>query len=218
VISAAVVALGATNASAQYPVGGGFDYLPTFSPSATPYESFLRGEAEFMRAQAWSARMAAEARSKAIAAETEAMRLNQLKIAEKKAFFAEKQAKLDAYMTRVRESQAAAAATVRPVTFRAIDVERRVTLWPEVLQAERYTAQRTTIERIVERRLTRDEIPSGYEVLAAIEPLRNRVDSEYQQGTLRFDHWVAAKHALDDVQKELRQPLPSVRLASTASN
>jgi hypothetical protein len=217
-ISAAALAMGASEAFAQYPVGGGgFDYLPTFSPSATPYESFLRGEAEFMRAQAWAAKTAAEARSKAIAAEEQAMRLNQLKIAEKKAFYDKKQAKLDAYTARVRESQAAAS-VVRPVAFRTIDVERRVTRWPAVLLAERYASERATIEKAVARRLAGDVIPSGHEALAAVEPLRNRVNSEYEKKALRFDEWVAAKHALDDVQKELRQPLPGVQLADTASN
>lgn len=215
VMSAAIVVMGAAQAVAQFPVGGGgFDYVPTFSPAATPYESFLRGEAEFMRAQAWAAKTAAEARSKAIVAEEQAMRLNQLRIAEKKAFYAEKKAKLDAYTSRVRESQVAAAA-VRPVAFRAIDVERRVTVWPDVLLAERYAAERGTIEKAVERRLAGDVIPSAYEASAAIEPLRNRINSDYEQHTLRFDQWVAAKHALDDVQKELRQPLPGVRLAGT---
>jgi hypothetical protein len=219
VMSATIVAKGATEAVAQYRVGGfgvsggGFDYVPTFSPSATPYESFLRGEAEFMRAQAWAARTAAEARSKAIIAEEQAMRLNQLKIAEKKAFYSEKQAKLDAYTTRVRESQAAAASAVRPVTFRAIDVDRGTTHWPEVLLDQRYTSERGTIEKVVQRRILGDMIPSGNEALAAVTPLRNRVNTEYEQGTLRFDEWVAAKHALDDVQKELRQPLPTARLA-----
>jgi hypothetical protein len=221
-MSAMIAMTGATEAIAQYGFGGGFaghaghggyDYLPTFSPSATPYESFLRGEAEFLRAQAWAARTAAEARSQAIVAEEQAMRLNQLKIAEKKAFYAEKQAKLDAYTARVRESQAAAASAVRPVAFRTIDVERRVTRWPEVLLADRYTSERGTIEKAVERRLESNLIPSGNEALAAVEPLRNRVNSEYEQGTLRFDQWVAAKHALDDLQKELRQPLPTARLA-----
>ena len=214
-IAAALVALEASNAVAQFPIGGGgFDYVPTFSPSATPYESFLRGEAEFMRAQAWAAKTAAEARSKAIIAEEQAMRLNQLKIAEKKAFYDQKKAKLDAYTARVRESQAAAS-VVRPVAFKAIDVERRVTVWPEVLLAERYTALRETIEQTVERRLAGDVIPGPYEVSAAVEPLRNRINSEYEQHALRFDEWVAAKHALDDVQKELRLPLPGVRLADS---
>jgi hypothetical protein len=208
---ATVLATGASEAFAQYPIGGGADYLPTFSPSATPYESFLRGEAEFMRAQAWAAKTAAEARSKALVAEEQAMRLNQLTIAEKKAFYDQKRAKLDAHTTRVRESLAASA--IRPITFRTIDVERGVTRWPEVLLDPRYAADRGTIERAVARRLAADVIPSGYEALSAVEPLRNRVDAEYRDGTLRFDHWVAARHALDDVQKELRQPLPAVRLA-----
>jgi len=218
-ISAAVLAFGASQASAQYPIGGGvgvaggFDYLPTFSPSATPYESFLRGEAEFLRAQAWAAKTAAEARSKAIVAEEQAMRLNQLKIAEKKAFYDQKRAKLDAYTARVRESQAAAATAVRPVAFRAIDVERRITLWPEVLLAERYSNERAAIDQAVARRLAGDMIPSGHEALAAVEPLRTRIDSEYEKKALRFDEWVAARHTLDDVQKELRLPLPGIRLA-----
>jgi hypothetical protein len=222
-LSLAVVGLGATEAFAQYGFGGygvagsGFDYVPTFSPSATPYESFLRGEAEFLRAQAWAAKMAAEARSKAIQAEEEAMRLRQLKIAEKKAFYDEKRAKLDAYTARVRESQAKASA-VRPVGFRAIDVERRATVWPAELPAERYATERAAIERAVRNRLTGDAIPSAYEAAAVVEPLRTRIDAEYQQKTIRFDQWVAARHFVDDVQKELRQPLPPVRLADAAPN
>jgi hypothetical protein len=205
-----------SSASAQVYFSQGYDYLPRPSRAATVHESWQLGNAEWIRAQAWSARLMAEAREQEVEAAAAAFKFHQQRNAAFQQGFAEKKAEQEAYRARGRALLEARQAAVQQTPVQVLDLATRRVRWPRVLQATSYDAERRSIEGAVTRLLLRtDEAPSAQEAFTVVEPLRERIDAEYQQGILTFDAWLKAKHALDGVQRELRcrGTTPSIAIA-----
>jgi len=184
----------------------GYPYLPRQSPAATVWESWQLGNAEWIRAQAWSAFVAAEGRSQAIKAEGEALKLKAWQNEQLQKRFAESKAKQAEYLRRGHAAMEAKQREPQATTFQVIDVEQRRVRWPAVLKEERFAAACRSVDADVSRRLDVDATPTPLEALSVVQPLRDRVDADYQQGSLRMDQWSSARKALEGVQRELRYP------------
>jgi hypothetical protein len=193
-------------AVAQVQVSSGYDYFPRQSRAATVWESWQLGNAEWIRAQAWSARAAADAWSLSIKAEGEALKLKAWQNEQLQKKFAASKAQHAAMMQRGRVAMEAKQRAPQATTFKMIDVEQRRVRWPVVLQSEQYADACCAVDAKVSRRWELDARPTPLEALAVVEPLRERIDADYQQRLLSMDQWLSARKTLEGVQKELRYP------------
>lgn len=200
------MAICCSQAVAQVLMTGGNDFLPRPNRAATMHESWRLGDAEWIRAQAWSARLAAEARSLAIKAEAEAMQLREWRNEHLQAKFAAYEAEHEARQRRGRAALEAKQVQTLKATFCVIDAAAGSVRWPAALQGGDYAADCRAIDAAVSRRLRSETVPTHQEAVAVVQPLRDRLDAEYQQRKLSMTDLLAARKTLDGVQRELRSP------------